>query len=241
MKGITPVIALILLLVITIVIVGFTFTIFQSLVTTAGQSTERQTEQTTTLLSGCAEPEGVSGNVLYVRNCGTTSLDPTSLGVYANGVSVPVVSSPLIPKGQVGSVQLDLGGISPNTYDLRVVGSSGTSITLKGVYLEGGSPVVILYNPENGHAYGDPPVDVQFDCAATDNDGIDDLRLVLDSVEREDCVDGGTGDTNSTDDGLQCTISITVGGSHSWNCKATDGETNVGYGITRTFTSGSVS
>lgn len=128
MKGITPVIALILLLVIVIVVVGFSFGIFQSIISTAGQSAEQQaTTQSqnilkTARLESCAP--GTGDGSITVRNMGD-EFAALSIGVYVNGAPIDCStkwSPATIPAGGVstcGSITIATGAT------IRVTSPSG--------------------------------------------------------------------------------------------------------------------
>ena len=102
-KGITPVVAIILLLIITIVIVGFSFTIFQSTVSSAGERTENATQTAATAFSTCAHIEAVDTATqrIYIRNCGSGDLNTATLALFAGQYSVPFTPElALIPPSQ---------------------------------------------------------------------------------------------------------------------------------------------
>ncbi len=84
MKGITPIIATILLLLIVIAIIGFAFGIFQRIATTAGQGGETQVRETTRQLSTLIRIDNAQGTALSIRNIGTTTIDSATLAVYVN-------------------------------------------------------------------------------------------------------------------------------------------------------------
>ncbi len=64
-KGITPVIATILLLLITISMVGFAFVFFQRTTQTAARSGEEQLNQTTGQITTLFSIDGVDKNMVY--------------------------------------------------------------------------------------------------------------------------------------------------------------------------------
>ncbi len=84
MKGITPIIAIVLLLAITIAIVGFSFVYFQRIVGGGLQKTYNQSQQFST--AGFAiESVSTTGNVkVFIRAIGGT-IKENELVVYVNG------------------------------------------------------------------------------------------------------------------------------------------------------------
>lgn len=87
MKGITPIIATILLLLIVIAIIGFAFGIFQRIATTAGQGSETQVRETTQQLSTLIRIDNAQGTAVTIRNIGTTTINSTTLAIYVNTVA----------------------------------------------------------------------------------------------------------------------------------------------------------
>lgn len=118
MKGITPVIAVILLLLITISIVGIAFTFFQRTTQAATQSGEQQLEQQINLVSGRLVIESVTPSAVYLRNVGAR--DVSSYNVYSNNRDVTGLRI-TIPVNQVAKVPVQL--LLPGSNDVRV--SSG--------------------------------------------------------------------------------------------------------------------
>ncbi len=130
-KGITPVIAIILLLLITISIVGFSFMFFQRTTETASQSGEEQLKQQTASAGTQLRIEGASGNKVYIRNVGGSKIDKSALGFYADGAPKTVASATVdpLPPGQAGEYQLN--DFLATTAETIKVTSGGFGDTLK--------------------------------------------------------------------------------------------------------------
>ena len=86
MKGITPVIATILLLLITISMVGFAFVWFTGMFGSIATSTENATQQQLIQMNQKINIESAKTGFITVRNIGTYSITNTSLSVYKNDV-----------------------------------------------------------------------------------------------------------------------------------------------------------
>jgi len=84
MKGISAVIATILLLLIAIAIIGFAFGFFQRIFTGSSAAVENQTGQLTGQLGTSVRIESASGRFILLRNTGTSTIDTTSVAVYLN-------------------------------------------------------------------------------------------------------------------------------------------------------------
>lgn len=85
MKGITPVIAIILLLLITISMVGFAFVWFSRVTSQAGQQIENQTLQQ---IGAAAQKISIDGfnpgpsTIVYLKNTGSATVQLASISVY---------------------------------------------------------------------------------------------------------------------------------------------------------------
>lgn len=84
MKGITPVIAIILLLLITISMVGFAFVWFTRMAETASQAGTSQLNQTLGQMTQKVRIDNINGNTLTIRNIGTQAIPSSSLAFYVD-------------------------------------------------------------------------------------------------------------------------------------------------------------
>ncbi len=104
-KGITPVVAVILLLLITISIVGFSMLFFQRTAQTAGEAGEEQLQQQ---LAAAAEQFYVVStdkNKVYIRNSGMSPL--SNLNFFADGVKVDTTGPASITPGTIAEFTLN--------------------------------------------------------------------------------------------------------------------------------------
>lgn len=87
MKGITPVIAIILLLMITVSLVGFTFVWFQRMTNIMQNKTQENLEQQQRQASLIVFIDNVNavGGQVTVRNGGSVSIKTNEIAVYVNG------------------------------------------------------------------------------------------------------------------------------------------------------------
>ncbi len=107
MKGITPVIAIVLLLMVTIAIVGFSFTFLSSMFAGAAETTSQQMEQQLGAMSSCMQIDSISFDKVYVRNCGSGSL--ADFSVYVDTENIAVTNAPVIAENAVGELTLAKG------------------------------------------------------------------------------------------------------------------------------------
>ena len=88
-KGITPVIATILLLIITIAIVGYSFGFFQRLFGAAANVTSTGLDDLTKNIRQAITIDGVNGVTVVLRNGANPSINSTVLGFYVDGALIP--------------------------------------------------------------------------------------------------------------------------------------------------------
>jgi flagellin-like protein len=84
MKGISAVIATILLLLIVIAIVGFAFGFFQRIFTTTSSSVENATSNLVTQAALRVTIDNAAGSSVVIRNVGTANIAPSSITFYVN-------------------------------------------------------------------------------------------------------------------------------------------------------------
>ncbi len=135
-KGITPVIAIILLLLITISIVGFSFMFFQRTTETASQSGEEQLKQQTSQAGTQLRIEAASPSYeISVRNTGTNKA--SNIAVYVDGKPATLENPAItIEKGEMASIKLDGSSLPSLAGDHKLeVKSAGFGDNAKWDYL----------------------------------------------------------------------------------------------------------
>ncbi|MBI5347676.1 MAG: VCBS repeat-containing protein [Candidatus Aenigmarchaeota archaeon] len=136
MKGITPVITIILIILIVISATGFVYMMFRKNLSSTEEAVETSLETVTKGISSCIRIEHVNGNKIYIRNCGKGNI--TELNIYldrahfnakngTNGWSI------VIPEGRVASVSV------PETITVPYTGANAVStikISSSGTFTE---------------------------------------------------------------------------------------------------------
>jgi flagellin-like protein len=91
MKGITPVIAVILLLLITVAMVGFAFIWFSRVTTMTTSATQANIENTMTMQAKRVAIENIqkSNTAITVRNIGSQNIGAADLAIYVSGAITP--------------------------------------------------------------------------------------------------------------------------------------------------------
>ena len=107
-KGITPVIAIILLLLITISMVGFAFVFFARTTSTSGAQIENATQQLVHQGSVRFSIDGMAENKIYIRNMGTNAIGQNTLSIYLDNELSPHTLASDIQPGSVGQASVTL-------------------------------------------------------------------------------------------------------------------------------------
>lgn len=124
MKGITPVIAVILLLLITVAMVGFAFTWFTRISTTAAERIENQTERLLAIKT--IRIENVVGTAVDIRNTGDGTINSGEMAFYVNNARVTATGANIAPN----AVQTyTLASACPTGGQVRVTVTGGTDVT----------------------------------------------------------------------------------------------------------------
>lgn len=126
-KGITPIVAIILLLLITISITGTVFMFLQGTTETASKAGEEQLKQQAQLMSTIFRIDGVDRNSVIIRNMGSGELNASMLGFYVNNVKIDSVNPPsAISPGKIGTVMLNGSQLSSFTGMSDLLVTSGS-------------------------------------------------------------------------------------------------------------------
>ncbi|MBI5347248.1 MAG: hypothetical protein HZB66_01415 [Candidatus Aenigmarchaeota archaeon] len=106
MKGITPVIAIVLLLMITIAMVGFAFVWFQGMWRTTSETTGSQitAQQEAMMKTIVIDNVACTTGKIYVRNTGSKEIAASEMSVYVGGTlsTCSITPNPLTP-GALGT------------------------------------------------------------------------------------------------------------------------------------------
>ena len=97
MKGITPVVAVILLLLVTIAIVGFAFGFFQRVIGIAGSTAENQTTSLVQRTVQTIDIQNINGplRTVNIRNTGTDTIVPgRDILIFVGGVNATCAWNP---------------------------------------------------------------------------------------------------------------------------------------------------
>ncbi|MBI4170658.1 MAG: hypothetical protein HY514_03110 [Candidatus Aenigmarchaeota archaeon] len=128
MKGITPVIAIILLLLITISMVGFAFVWFSRVSTTAGTNIESQLNTTLTASGKKVGIDAISAATsnVTVRNTGSATILTSEIAVYSGGaLQTCTWTFGSIAPGSVASCDWSAGSCTGGTL-IRVTAPGGS-------------------------------------------------------------------------------------------------------------------
>ncbi len=166
MKAITPVVATITLLLITISIIGIALVFFGRSTEQAGSEASKAIGQQLTQLGTDFKIDYTTGNKVYIRNTGSVAITNTSLGFYVNDQPVSAVS-------QVASIQPDQVveftiNVPPGAYEVKVTagvkeerantfisGATTTTSTITTTTTTTLPPAVIMFDAASSEGYTD--------------------------------------------------------------------------------------
>ena len=130
-KGITPVIAIILLLLITISMVGFAFVWFSRVAQTATEQTERQLENDLSrqgkkvAIDNLQLSTGILEGSVSIRNIGTSNIAAGDIRLYVNSAVQTGCDSLVLAAGAVGSCSIDVNTCNSDSGNTLRVTSPG--------------------------------------------------------------------------------------------------------------------
>ncbi len=120
MKAISAIIVVVLLLLISISLISVVYVWSSALTGTVTSTTEETTSELTKQLSGCLKIDAISGNKIYLRNCGKGVITNNSLSVFIDDVKVGH-SLEEIGEDQTGTVNISgLWKFSMDRHNLKI-------------------------------------------------------------------------------------------------------------------------
>jgi len=126
MKGISDVIAVTMILMITIALASLGYIWFTGIFSSVSNISEQSVNQTTTSLLSQFKIEGASNGDIYVRNTG--SADLSNLAVYVNDMLVNYTTSSLVIKpGEVGKLSI-ANYIGKSSNNIKLTSAQGITV-----------------------------------------------------------------------------------------------------------------
>jgi hypothetical protein len=121
MKGIAQIVGVIMVIIIGVGLVSLVSGLFFNTFNTIEGSGDATVNSSMETLSSCMRAESVSGNLVYLRNCGSGIVTKDTVGVYIDDASM-TASTPTnsIAKDEIMVITLDISGISLGKHTLRV-------------------------------------------------------------------------------------------------------------------------
>ena len=121
MKGLAEIINVLLIVIVGISLVSimwlFVFSTFDTL-KSSGDSTLNTSVGT---LSSCMRIESLSGNNIYIRNCGSGYITNTTISAYLDDMPLKFSMSNIsLSKDDIGIMTVDLTGVALGGHNLRV-------------------------------------------------------------------------------------------------------------------------
>src|SRR3989344_1356806 len=214
MKGISALVAIILLLFITITIAGFVYTFFMDLQEKSGETVAQQSKDEIKRTGTDLKVDNVYNNQVFIRNTGKSSIDTSKIAFYLNDEFVNVIpSQATIEPGKV--VNFTFTSVTPQENDIvkASIGQTSASFLMR----PDTKPPVIAFiapTPANGGS-ATSPVTIQVNVG--DPSGVDRCIVEWDGTANKTMTKSGSGASftciNTTDASL---------GSHTYNVYAND-------------------
>jgi len=129
MKGITPIITVLLLLLIGVAIIGFAFAFFSNIFQTTTTETKAIVEQQLISMGKNVRIENIYGNNITLRNVGTQDILISDLKFYIENTEVTFSGPSAFPSGQIGNYILNNSQLAmlPDPANLKIT-TPGLSI-----------------------------------------------------------------------------------------------------------------
>ena len=123
-KGITPIIAIVLLLIMTVAAFGLTFIWVQNTQTGMQENVGENIKDIQAKASSCMSIDTINFNKVYLRNCGEGIISNKTLTIYVNGAPVNYALNGDINEGETKEVELAFPSIE-NTNSISFQSASG--------------------------------------------------------------------------------------------------------------------
>lgn len=121
MQGVSAIIAIILILIIVVAIASLFWIFMSGLFTGITETSETSITQITEALSSCMKIDSVFHNKIYLRNCGTGTINNDTLNIYIDDSEFEFSMNPeSIDKGEVATITLPIWGISIGDHTLKI-------------------------------------------------------------------------------------------------------------------------
>ncbi len=133
MKGITPVVSVILLLLVTIAMVGFAFGFFQRMLGIAGTSTETGLTTVSNQAAKTVRIDNIdaAASAVTVRNTGSQSIAAGEITVFSNGALQSCTWNPAMPLAKDASSACDFSASACTSGTVIKVVAPGNEDSLK--------------------------------------------------------------------------------------------------------------
>ena len=126
-KGVTEVIAIILLLLITVAVIGFATGFFQSIVTTGGQQAQDASKATGDRVQQIIGYVASTDDSITIKNAGTQDIDTAKLSFLVDGSSVTCI--PALSGSKSPGQTITCEGITCASGDTITVSAPGNTVT----------------------------------------------------------------------------------------------------------------
>ena len=229
MKGISALIAIILLLFITITIAGFTYTFFMQLQEKSGETVREQSRQELQRTGTEFKIDNVYNNQIFIRNTGKASIDASKIALYINDEFVNAVpEQSTIDPGKI--VKFTLASVTPQENDIVKASLSQTSASFL-IRPDTRPPVMAFASPPTPSNGGSATNPVTIQVSVGDPSGVDACIVEWDGSANITMSKSGSGASftcvNTTSPSL---------GTHNYKVYANDTKGQMAVSETRSVT-----
>lgn len=127
MRGVSPILAIMLLLMITIAMTGAVYLFLQRSFTPVFDSSSSQADSLGRSVQTMMKIENIAGNKVYIRNVGSAPISNGSLGIYIGNTPVNYTLPADIPVGQVAEIAINqTWGLPTGGSELKITGIGAT-------------------------------------------------------------------------------------------------------------------
>src|SRR3989344_2014751 len=229
MKGISALIAIILLLFITITIAGFTYTFFMQLQEKSGETVREQSRQELQRTGTEFKIDNVYNNQIFIRNTGKASIDASKIALYINDEFVNAVpEQSTIDPGKI--VKFTLASVTPQENDIIKASLSQTSASFL-IRPDTRPPVMAFASPPTPSNGGSATNPVTIQVSVGDPSGVDACIVEWDGSANITMSKSGSGASftcvNTTSPSL---------GTHNYKVYANDTKGQMAVSETRSVT-----
>ncbi len=164
MKGVIPIISIILILIIVTILASLMWTWIFGLTTDITEEGETSISHLSERLSSCILLDSINHNTIYIRNCGQGVITNDTLNIFIDGKEFNFSMTPeSIEQGELATITMPIWGMSIGDHTLKIVNPKTELV--KRIEAELHDSAVLTLDFDEGEG------DTVYDKSGYDNDG----------------------------------------------------------------------